>query len=120
MLPPTAYVLLRNGFADWEAASALAELQRTFEYSVRVIGLSSRTVVSVGGMKVTTDLTLSEFVSDSASILILPGGDAWTEGDVPEVSQALRAVVTWVGRSLEFALPRWHWLMQVCSTMVAH
>lgn len=94
MLRPTAYVLLRNGFADWEAASALAELQRTFEYSVKVIGLRSHTVVSMGGMKVTTDLILSEFIPDSAGILILPGGDAWTEGELPEVSHALRTVVT--------------------------
>jgi putative intracellular protease/amidase len=48
----------------------------------------------MGGMKVTTDLILSEFIPDSACILILPGGDAWTEGEVPEVSHALRAVVT--------------------------
>jgi putative intracellular protease/amidase len=94
MLRPTAYVLLRNGFADWEAASALAELQRTFEYSVGVIGLTSDTVVSMGGMKVTTDLILSEFIPDLASILILPGGDAWTEGESPEVSHALNGVVT--------------------------
>lgn len=94
MLCPAAYVLLRNGFADWEAASALAELQRTFEYSVRVIGLNSHTVVSMGGMKVNTDLILSELIPDSASILILPGGDAWTEGELPEVSHALRTVVT--------------------------
>ena len=93
MLRPPAYVLLRNGFADWEAASALAELQRTFEYSVRVIGLSSHTIVSMGGINVITDLSLSEFIPDSASILILPGGDAWAEGEVPEVSHALRAVV---------------------------
>ena len=94
MLRPTAYVLLRNGFADWEAASALAELQRTLEYSVGVIGLTSDTVVSTGGMKVTTDLILSEFIPDLASILILPGGDAWTEGESPEVSHALSTVVT--------------------------
>jgi putative intracellular protease/amidase len=93
MLRPTAYALLRNGFADWEAASALAELQRTFEYSVKVIGMSSDSVVSMGGFKVATDLTLSEFIPGSASILILPGGDAWTEGELPEVSQAVRAVV---------------------------
>lgn len=49
MLRPTAYALLRNGFVDWEAASALAELQRTFGYSVKTIGLSSETTVSMGG-----------------------------------------------------------------------
>ena len=93
MLGPTAYALLRNGFADWEAASALAELQRTFEYSVKVIGLSSDSVVSMGGFRVNTDLTLSEFVPGSASILILPGGDVWTQGELQEVSHAVRAVV---------------------------
>jgi putative intracellular protease/amidase len=93
MLGPTAYALLRNGFADWEAASALAELQRTFEYSVRVVGMSSDSVVSMGGFRVNTDLTLSEFVPGSASILILPGGDVWTQGELQEVSHAVRAVV---------------------------
>ena len=34
------------------------------------------------------------FISpDSASILILPGGDPWTQGELPEVSDAVRAVV---------------------------
>jgi putative intracellular protease/amidase len=93
MARPTAYVLLRNGFADWEAASALAELQRTFEYPVKVIGLTSSAVVSMGGLKVSVDLTLSEFVAKSASILILPGGDAWTQGELVEVSDAVRTVV---------------------------
>jgi len=93
MLGPTAYALLRNGFADWEAASALAELQRTFEYSVKVVGMSSDSVVSMGGFRVNTDLTLSEFVPGSASILILPGGDVWTQGELQEVSHAVRAVV---------------------------
>ena len=93
MLPRTAFVLLTNGFADWEAASALAELRRTFQYSVRTVGLSSRSVVSMGGLAVTADLSLREFVPETASILILPGGDAWTEGEAAEVSYAVRAVV---------------------------
>lgn len=94
MLPRTVFVLLRSGFADWEAASALAELRRTFDYSAKTIGLSSQSVVSMGGFEVTADLPLSEFVPESASILILPGGDTWTEGEVAEVSDAVRVVVT--------------------------
>ena len=93
MVRSSAYVLLTNGFADWEAASALAELRRTFDYTVRVIGLTSGTVVSMGGFKVTADLTLSEFDPDSANILILPGGDGWTQCELPDVSNAVRAVV---------------------------
>ena len=43
----------------------------------------------MGGIKVVPDLTLSDFAPESASILILPGGDAWTEGEVPAVSRAV-------------------------------
>jgi putative intracellular protease/amidase len=89
----TAYVLLRTGYADWEPAAALAELRRTFGFSVKTISLTPETVVSMGGLKVLPDLPLSAFVPESADILILPGGDAWTEGEVAEVSQAVRAVV---------------------------
>jgi putative intracellular protease/amidase len=90
----TAYVLLRPGYADWEAASALAELRRTFGFSVKTIGLTSGTVVSMGGLKVMPDLLLSAFVPESADILIVPGGEAWTNGEVPQVSEVVRAMVT--------------------------
>jgi putative intracellular protease/amidase len=89
----TAYVLLRSGYADWEPASALAELRRTFGFSVRTIGLTSETVVSMGGLRVIPDLTLPEFEPESADILILPGGDSWTKGEVPEVSKAAQTMV---------------------------
>jgi putative intracellular protease/amidase len=90
----TAYVLLRTDYADWEAASALAELRRTFGFAVKTIGLAAETVVSMGGLKIMPDLPLSAFVSESADILILPGGESWTEGEVPQVSELLRAMVT--------------------------
>jgi hypothetical protein len=90
----TAYVLLRPGYADWEAASALAELRRTFGFAVKTIGLAAETVVSMGGLKVMPDLPLSAFVPESADILILPGGESWTDGEVPRVSEVVRAMVT--------------------------
>lgn len=89
----TAYVLIQTGYADWEAASALAELRRTFGFSVKTIGLSSETVVSMGGLKVIPDLILPEFVPESADILILPGGELWTNGEVPRVSEVVRTMV---------------------------
>ena len=89
----TAYVLLPDGYADWEPASALAELRRTFGYSVRTIGLTSEIIVSMAGLKVIPGLTLAEFQPESADILILPGGDFWTRGEVPEVSKATQTMV---------------------------
>jgi len=89
----TAYLLMQNGYADWEPASALAELRRTFGFVVKTIGLTAATVVSMGGLRVTPDLALADFAPESAAILILPGGDSWTKGEVPEVSRAARAAV---------------------------
>src|SRR5438477_13179346 len=78
----TAYVLLLDGYADWEAASAMAELRRTFGYSVLTIGLSSEAIVSMGGLKVTPELSLSRFLPDMAAILILPGRNAWVPQEI--------------------------------------
>ena len=89
----TAYLLIQNGYADWEPASALAELRRTFGFEVQTIGLNGNEVVSMAGLRVTPDLSLGEFVPASAAILILPGGDSWTQGEVPAVSRAVRAVI---------------------------
>ena len=89
----TAYLLIQDGYADWEPASALAELRRTFGFAVKTIGLTAAPVVSMGGLKVTPDLALAEFDPGSAAILILPGGDSWTKGEVPEVSRAARAMI---------------------------
>ena len=81
----TAYLLIQNGYADWEPASALAELRRTFGLSVKTTGLNASEVVNMAGLRVMPDLSLAGFVPDSAVILILPGGDFWTQGELPEV-----------------------------------
>jgi putative intracellular protease/amidase len=93
----TAYVLLQNGFADWEAAAAMAELQRTFGFPVKTVGLTREAIVSMGGLRVTPDLELAELAVESAAILVLPGGDSWTRGEIREASQAVRAMVE-IGR----------------------
>ncbi len=87
-------MLIQSGYADWEPASALAELRRTFGFCVRTIGLTSETVVSMGGLKVIPDLALPAFVPESADTLILPGGESWTNGEVPQVSEAVRAMAS--------------------------
>ena len=89
----TAYVLVRDGYADWEPTAALAGLRRTFGFSVKTIGLTSQPVVSMGGIKVTPDLALLDFIPNSAHVLILPGGESWTEGEMPEISKVVHAMI---------------------------
>jgi putative intracellular protease/amidase len=93
MIMNTVYVLMLDGYADWEPAPALAELRRPFGFSVRAVGLTWDIVVSMGGLKIVPDLALAEFEPELANMLILPGGDSWMSGEVPEVSRTVRAMI---------------------------
>jgi putative intracellular protease/amidase len=88
----TAYVFIFDGFADWEPASAMAELRRTFGFSVKTFALATNPIVSMGGLKVTPDLHLREIRRDSPDVLILPGGDAWMRGEIQEITHLITAV----------------------------
>lgn len=88
----TAYVFVFDGFADWEPASALAELRRTFGFSVRTVALTRSPVVSMGGLKVLPDLLVGEVRSDAADIVIFPGGDSWIRGEITELTGFIKAI----------------------------
>src|SRR5690349_7693922 len=87
----TAYVFVFDGFADWEPASALAELRRTFGFSVQTIGRTRNAVTSMGGTKVLPDLSISEAQLGLANVLILPGGDSWMQREFEEVTTFVKA-----------------------------
>jgi putative intracellular protease/amidase len=95
----TAYLFIFDGFADWEPASALAELRRTFGFSVQTVGLTRSVVTSMGGIKVLPDLSISEVQADLANVLILPGGDAWMRGEIKEVTRFVKGL-TDAGRAV--------------------
>ena len=90
----SAFVLIFDGFADWEPASALAELRRSFGFSIRTLGRDSQTAESMAGLKIAADLSLAQFDPESADILILPGGDSWMEREHPGVSGILRTMAS--------------------------
>ncbi len=46
------HVLVFEGFADWEPAHALAELRRSGNRSVVVVGFNAEPVTSMGGLRV--------------------------------------------------------------------
>lgn len=87
----TASVFVFDGFADWEPASALAELRRSFGFSVQTVGLTTNAVTSMGGMRVLPAVSLSE--ADVTSALILPGGEGWMQGEIAEVTSFIKAFV---------------------------
>jgi putative intracellular protease/amidase len=85
------YVLVVDGFADWEPAHAVAELRRNANYRVESVGLSRAPVESMGGIRVLPSKTLAEIEPEDVAILILPGGDRWEmEPMEPEIEATLK------------------------------
>lgn len=87
------YFLAVPGFADWEAAHALAELRRHGHYQVRVLGLTREPVESMGGLIVHPTAALAELDPDDVAMFILPGGDRWDQQPVErELIAALKTL----------------------------
>ncbi len=75
----TACLYLHDGFADWEAAYILPELNNKSPYKVKTVAASLDPVTSLGGLRVTPDCSLAGLDPASLAILILPGGEDWLD-----------------------------------------
>jgi putative intracellular protease/amidase len=71
------YLLVVEGFADWEPAHAVAELRRHGGYRVETVGLNRDPVISMGGLRITPSRTIDELDINDVAAFILPGGDRW-------------------------------------------
>lgn len=78
-MKPSPHFLVFDGFADWEASYAIAELRRSAGLPVITVGYSGEPVVSMGGLCVLPDFDLAEIDAEQVRILILPGGALWEQ-----------------------------------------
>jgi putative intracellular protease/amidase len=87
------YLVVVDGFADWEPAHAVAELRRTRQYRVETLALAGGPVTSMGGIRVLPSTTVDAADPDDVALLILPGADRWEnaplEGELLELLQQL-------------------------------
>ena len=84
------YLLVVDGYADWEPAHAVAELRREGQYRIETVGLSAAPVTSMGGMTVLPSTTVADVEPGDVAAFILPGGDRWETTPVePELEQLL-------------------------------
>ena len=85
------YLLVVDGYADWEPAHAVAELRRQGQYRIETVGLSEAPVLSMGGITVLPSKQISEVDPADVAAFILPGGDRWESAPIePELEQLLR------------------------------
>lgn len=78
------YVLLFDGYADWELGNVLAELRRFGNLEVVTVGFTDQSAVSMGGLNVRVDTVISKVEIDDVLIFLVPGGHMW-EGSYPKI-----------------------------------
>jgi putative intracellular protease/amidase len=83
------HLFVMDGFADWEAAHAVAELRRSGQYRVECVGLTSAAVSSMGGVAVLPSTTVAAVNAADVAVFILPGGDRWETAPVEPALAAL-------------------------------
>src|SRR5438874_6064815 len=85
------YLLVVEGFADWEPSHAVAELRRHGGFRVESVGLSQEPVLSMGGIRVLPSKVVGEVDPTDVAVLILPGGDRWERVPVePEIEDLVK------------------------------
>jgi putative intracellular protease/amidase len=84
-MKPKAYLLVFNGFADWEPAHAFCELRKSGKFEIVTTGFSREQISSMGGLKITPDTTTHDVNPEETAFFMLPGGDMWEEKSHPEI-----------------------------------
>lgn len=89
-MKPKAHYLIFDGLADWEAAHALCEINKSRRFDVVATGLTERPVKTMAGLTIEPDDTISAIVPEETAIFILPGGDIWERRSNARVIDVLR------------------------------
>lgn len=76
----TVHLAVYDTLADWETGHATAWLARS-GYDIRTVGPTTEPVTSIGGLRITPDLALSDLRPEDSALLILPGADLWDTSD---------------------------------------
>ena len=86
------YVFLFDGFSDWEIAYLMPELRKDEKISLKTFTGDGSGIVSMGGLRVTPDLSLSDIDINDVSLLVLPGGTAWEENRITAIDGFVAAL----------------------------
>ncbi len=84
--------------ADWEVAHITAEFNsgrflKDGKVSIQKVSNDLNPVTSMGGMKITPDVKLSEVTFSAGDLLILPGADTWMEEEHRTVIEIVESLI---------------------------
>ena len=80
------YVLVFEGFADWQVALALSEIRRPGDWEVRTVGFSRAPLTAMSGLQVQPSGSVDELDLGAVALLILPGGHLWWPAQAEEAA----------------------------------
>jgi putative intracellular protease/amidase len=92
----TVHLGVYDTLADWETGHAVAHIndpqfqREPGRYRVRTVAASAEPVTTMGGVRITPDLTLDEIDPAGSAMLILPGAHTWDEGGNGAMADAAR------------------------------
>jgi putative intracellular protease/amidase len=95
MIEATVHLAAYDTLADWEVGHVTAHINKPLwhrtpgRFAVRTVGASTEPVTTMGGLRVTPDVTLAELRPEDSAMLILAGNDIFmTETFVPFAAKA--------------------------------
>ena len=74
------FFFIFDGYPDWEASLAIASLNKYSDFSIHPFSVDGHVVESLGGLRISPEKSLAQVMATDIDLLILPGGDAWTQG----------------------------------------
>ena len=86
------FVYLFNGYSDWEIAYLSPEIKKSSLFDLVYFSENGKSAVSMSGLRVQPDISLSEISIDDICMLILPGGTAWGNRENTEINQLVRTL----------------------------
>jgi putative intracellular protease/amidase len=91
----TVHLAVYDTLADWETGFATAHInspgwhKTPGRYQVRTVGATAEPITTMGGLRITPDVTLAELTPADSAMLILPGNEIFTgEAFVPFADRA--------------------------------
>lgn len=86
------FVLLFDGFSDWEISYLTPEINKSDNFDLVYFSETHGLVTSMGGLQIKPAIALNDVNSEEIEMLILPGGEAWECGKAPAIENMVMKV----------------------------
>lgn len=93
MKKSTVHLFVFDTMSDWEYGYLIAGINNPqFQkvpgtFKIKTVSLSDKPIITMGGLRITAELTLDKLQPGNSVMLVLPGGTAWDKKKNKEAAQ---------------------------------